>query len=91
MTRLKYEFTLGEREQLETEGTIVEICAAVARMIQMIYGKLLRTNTDLSDAFRRAAIMMIVAPDSPCWDPNEDTAGNTCDICMIDPRGRDET
>lgn len=91
MARLKYEFTLGERERLDVEGTIVDTCAAVARMIQLIYGRLLRTDTDLSDAFRQAAIMMIVAPDSPCWDPNADTVGNTCDICAIVPKRRDET
>lgn len=90
MKHLKYEFTHGGAERLEVDCSFIELCSAVGRLIQLLYGKFLRSNPNLADAFRQTMAVAVADPESPIWAPDAHTVGSKCDICVITPIRGDE-
>lgn len=90
MKHFKYEFARGERELLEADCSFIGLCSAVGRLIQLIYGKFLRSNPNLADVLRQAMVMAVTDPESPIWAPDAHTVGSKCDIFVITPIRGDE-
>lgn len=66
---LKYSFERvksGTQIRLEYEGNVVEITAAIGRLIQQVF---LKTPEEIRPVFR-AAMQHVVAEDSPVWQPD---------------------
>lgn len=78
----------GRKEILELNGDLLRLAAETIRLIQLVHGKLKRSNPRLADAYRELIQAAILAPDSPVFS-GADTAGNVQDIVIITPQRKD--
>lgn len=78
----------GPKESLEFNGDLLHLAAETTRVIQLVHGKLKRSNPRLADAYRELIQAAILAPDSPVFS-GADTAGNVQDIVIITPQRKD--
>lgn len=73
---MKIDFKLeGNRmERLEVEGSNIELAAGVGYLARLICSAAWKTNPESAKALKRA-IMSVMSPDSPTWDPKQDVQG----------------
>ena len=78
----------GRKESLELNGDLLRLAAETTRLIQLVHGKLKRSNPRLADAYRQLIQAAILAPDSPVFT-GDNAAGNVQDIVIITPKRKD--
>ena len=78
----------GPKESLELNGALLRLAAETTRVIQLVHGKLKRSNPSLADAYRQLIRTAILDPNSPVFS-GVDTAGNVQDIAIITPKRKD--
>lgn len=78
----------GRKESLELNGDLLRLAAETTRVIQLVHGKLKRSNPRLADAYRQLIQAAILAPDSPVFT-GDNAAGNVQDIVIITPKRKD--
>ena len=78
----------GPKESLELNGDLLRLAAETTRVIQLVHGKLKRSNPSLADAYRQLIRTAILDPNSPVFS-GVDTAGNVQDIVIITPKRKD--
>lgn len=78
----------GPKESLELNGDLLRLAAETTRVIQLVHGKLKRSNPSLADAYRQLIRTAILDPNSPVFS-GVDTAGNVQDIAIITPKRKD--
>lgn len=79
----------GHEESLEFHGDLMHLAAETTRVIQLVHGKLKRSNPGVADDYRQLIRTAILAPNSPVFSGNN-VAGNVQDIAIITQKRRDE-
>nr|WP_325302289.1 hypothetical protein [uncultured Dysosmobacter sp.] len=78
----------GRKESLELNGDLLRLAAETTRLIQLVHGKLKRSNPRLADAYRQLIQAAILEPNSPVFS-GDNAAGNVQDIVIITPKRKD--
>ena len=78
----------GRKESLELNGDLLRLAAETTRLIQLVHGKLKRSNRRLADAYRQLIQAAILEPNSPVFS-GDNAAGNVQDIVIITPKRKD--
>ena len=72
----------GHEESLEFRGDLMRLAAETTRVIQLVHGKLKRSDPGVADDYRQMIRTAILAPNSPVFS-GADTAANVHDIAII--------
>ncbi len=72
----------GPKESLEFNGDLLHLAAETTRVIQLVHGKLKRSDPGVVDDYRQLIRTAILAPNSPVFS-GADTAANVQDIAII--------
>lgn len=78
----------GRKESLELNGDLLRLAAETTRVIQLVHGKLKRSDPGLGDAYRQMIRTAILDPNSPVFT-GDNAAGNVQDIVIITPKRKD--
>lgn len=78
----------GHEESLELRGDLMRLAAETTRVIQLVHGKLKRSDPGLGDAYRQMIRTAILDPNSPVFT-GDNAAGNVQDIVIITPKRKD--
>ena len=78
----------GRKESLELNGDLLRLAAETTRVIQLVHGKLKRSDPGLGDAYRQMIRTAILDPNSPVFT-GDNAAGNVQDIAIITPKRKD--
>lgn len=78
----------GPKESLEFNGDLLYLAAKTTRLIQLVHGKLNRSDPRLADAYRQLIQAAILEPNSPVFT-GDNAAGNVQDIVIITPKRKD--
>ncbi len=78
----------GHEESLELRGDLMRLAAETTRVIQLVHGKLKRSDPGLGDAYRQIIRTAILDPNSPVFT-GDNAAGNVQDIVIITPKRKD--
>ena len=78
----------GHEESLELRGDLMRLAAETTRVIQLVHGKLKRSDPGLGDAYRQMIRTAILDPNSPVFT-GDNAAGNVQDIAIITPKRKD--
>lgn len=78
----------GPKESLELNGDLLRLAAETTRVIQLVHGKLKRSDPGLGDAYRQMIRTAILDPNSPVFT-GDNAAGNVQDIVIITPKRKD--
>ena len=78
----------GHEESLELRGDLMRLAAETIRVIQLVHGKLKRSDPGLGDAYRQMIRTAILDPNSPVFT-GDNAAGNVQDIVIITPKRKD--
>ncbi len=84
---LRYTIDGGE-ESLEFRGDLMRLAAETTRVIQLVHGKLKRSDPGLGDAYRQMIRTAILDPNSPVFF-GDNAAGNVQDVVIITPKRKD--
>ena len=80
----------GHEESLELRGDLTRLAAETTRAIQLVHGKLKRSDPELAETYRQMIRTVILSPNSPVFS-GADAAGNVRDIAIIGPGRKDRT
>lgn len=78
----------GPKESLEFNGDLLRLAAETSRLIQLVHGKLKRSNPRLADAYRQLIQAAILEPNSPVFS-GDNAAGNVQDIAIISQKRKE--
>ena len=78
----------GRKEVLECRGDLLHLAAETIRLIQLVHGKLKRSDSGVADDYRQMIQAAILAPNSPVFS-GPDIATNVRDIAIITPKRKD--
>ncbi len=78
----------AHQESLECSGELMHLAAESTRLIQLIYGKLKRSDPGLAESYRQIIRCAILATDGPLFT-GDNVTGNVLDIAMITPNRKD--
>ena len=80
----------GPKESLEFSGDLIHLAAETTRAIQLVHGKLKRSDPELAETYRQMIRTVILSPNSPVFS-GADAAGNVRDVAIIGPGRKDRT
>lgn len=78
----------GPKESLEFNGDLLRLAAETSRLIQLVHGKLKRSDPRLADAYRQLIRTAILEPNSPVFF-GDNAAGNVQDVVIITPKRKE--